>query len=247
MSERVPRRLQRFYREKNSKQGADERGDEFSDYQNNKKFEENNLPEEEITHIPSMNYEDVDEKNLNEIKKVEQQNLAQKLATLEVKKFKEKNNRLPNKRESEQLASSLLKQLDENSLDGDGEFSFHGSDGRDINQQITGRQRRHGRHRETQVEEKETRRRGRDKQNKRGTEKEAFVQEDAPTAKRNIKDLFGEDDETDSSEEKDTFDLDDNLDEEDDSSPSEFDDDNDSDLDELEELAGIDKKKKKKK
>ena len=68
MSERVPRRLKRFYRDKD-KQAAMDR-EEFGDYEDTSFRGKNDVTEEEIvTHIPDMSYEDIDNKNLKDINK----------------------------------------------------------------------------------------------------------------------------------------------------------------------------------
>ena len=237
MSERVPRRLKRFYRDKD-KQAAMDR-EEFGDYEDKDFRRKTDVTKEEIvTHIPDMSYEDIDNKNLKDINKIEKQNLEQKIATLEVKKFKKENKRLPNRHESEQLAGSLFKQFQENPVDDNGEFSYEGNGDEEISD-------RRGRHRNRRAqkdasEEKEHRhgRRGR-------KQKEEIASPDndvsSTQAQGNIKDLMGDTTGTDGKKEDgNEFDL--GLAED----MSEDVNAVNSDLDELEELADFDGKKKKK-
>jgi len=239
MSERVPRRLKRFYRDKD-KQAAMDR-EEFGDYEDTSFRGKNDVTEEEIvTHIPDMSYEDIDNKNLKDINKIEKQNLEQKIATLEVKKFKKENKRLPNRHESEQLAGSLFKQFQENPVDDNGEFSYEGNGDEEISD-------RRGRHRNRRAqkdasEEKEHRhgRRGR-------KQKEEIASPDndvsSTQAQGNIKDLMGGDDSGANSKEKAGSEFDLGLADD----MSEDVGSVESDLGELEELADFDGKKKKKK
>jgi hypothetical protein len=111
---KVPRRMQRFYRQTNqpsqnnaySKDNYYSRSDPFS---------------KDGPGLPSMEYEDVDmdEKNYQEMKKLEKLNLEEKLALLEVKKFKKEKKRLPNKKESEQMADNLFTQFKNNPQNGE--------------------------------------------------------------------------------------------------------------------------------
>lgn len=106
MAERVPRRMKRFYRQQDQPQTdnenySSENYSEKEDYLNTE------------SHLPSMDYEDleIDEKNYQEIKKIEQMNLEEKLTLLEVQKFKKEKKRLPNKEEAEQIADNLYTQF----------------------------------------------------------------------------------------------------------------------------------------
>lgn len=103
MTENVPRRLRRFYRQKNSSYEND--GYDDSDYSSV------GIDSGSVGSLPTMEYEDVDEKNFEEIKKTEINNLEEKLAMMEIEKFKKENKRLPNKKEQETLASNLYEQF----------------------------------------------------------------------------------------------------------------------------------------
>ena len=234
MSERVPRRLKRFYRE-GEKQVAQDK-EEFGDYSAPRSSRRDETKDEEIvTHIPDMSYEDIDDKNLKDIKKVEQKNLEQKLATLEVKKFKKENKRLPNRKESEQLAGSLLAQFKENPVDDHGEFSYEGDGGEEISE----RRGRHHRSRQVEKEEK-SHRHGRGRRKQKEVVAEKGVSEASPP-QGNIKDLMGDATGVSAGKEDGSeFDL--GLAED----MSEDVNAVNSDLDELEELADFDGKKKKK-
>jgi len=101
----IPRRMQRFYREKNKTTAGNE----------------TYYPEEEYSKIlPSMEYEDLEkhlsDENKKEMKRLEQGDLEQKLALFEVEKFKKTNKRLPNKKESQQIADSVYTQLKESDV-----------------------------------------------------------------------------------------------------------------------------------
>ncbi len=97
--------MQRFYRTKNSQS---EQGN----------FQQSNyLDQGDPRNIPSMEYEDLEknisDQNKKEIQKIEQTTLEQKLALFEIEQFKKKNKRLPNKKESEQIADNLYTQFKE--------------------------------------------------------------------------------------------------------------------------------------
>lgn len=68
-----------------------------------------------LSHIPTMDYEDVnlemDQKNAEEFKKIQEKNLEEKLALNEIEKFKRENKRLPNQKESDTIAENLFTQL----------------------------------------------------------------------------------------------------------------------------------------
>jgi hypothetical protein len=105
MPENVPRRMMRFYRGAEKKQQVQE----------NYKEEDFLAPDGRpiLSGIPSMSYEDleIDKKNYEELKKIEERNVEEKLALDEVESFKNKNNRLPNKEESNRIAETLYTQL----------------------------------------------------------------------------------------------------------------------------------------
>jgi hypothetical protein len=236
MSKRVPRRLKRFYRQ-NEKMDNDYE-DDYDNYENDsprEKKSSRNKNEDDSSRIPTMNYEDlnIDNKNLHELKKVEQITLEEKVAMLELKKFKDKNKRLPNKNEAEQLAGSLYTQFKENPVRG-GEFSFAKAGEEEEDTGSRHRSHRQRRHEESAEDsgEKKSRRSHRRKRN----EKEENNIE-APPARaqgQNIKDLLGDGNESVGKQkiDKDEFDL--GL--EDDES---FSSGTDSDLDDLEKLAGM--------
>jgi hypothetical protein len=98
--EKIPRRLRRFYRDKEESYSNNYESSEYSD-----------IDFSSSSRLPGMDYEDIDDKNFEEIKKAEKLNLEEKLAMMEVEKFKKKNKRLPNKKEEEKLASSLYEQF----------------------------------------------------------------------------------------------------------------------------------------
>jgi len=100
----IPRRMKRFYR-------------------NGEQTSSRNIPysqepqETDFGNIPSMEYEDLEkhisDENKKEISRLEQTDLEQKLALFEVEKFKKENKRLPNKKESQQIADNLYSQFKE--------------------------------------------------------------------------------------------------------------------------------------
>jgi hypothetical protein len=104
---KMPRRMKRFYRNKDSEN--EEYEDYDSEYYGQGRGEDKyNSP---ISKLPGMDYEDIDKKNENEIKKMEQMNLEEKLALMEVEKFKKEKKRLPNKKEAEGIADNLYEQF----------------------------------------------------------------------------------------------------------------------------------------
>lgn len=111
--EKVPRRLRRFYREDYNETNTYPKNNYSYDPYSNTNY---NQPLK-TTKIPTMEYEDIDEKNLKEIEKIEQKNLEEKLAILEIEKFKKEKKRPPNKEEAEHLASSLYEQFKNNPTD----------------------------------------------------------------------------------------------------------------------------------
>ena len=98
----VPRRMRRFYRQ--GEQAPPEKV-YYSEEEKGTGF----------GNIPSMEYEDLEkhisDENKKEIRRLEQTDLEQKLALFEVEKFKKENKRLPNKKESQQIADSLYSQF----------------------------------------------------------------------------------------------------------------------------------------
>ncbi len=127
MEQNIPRRLARFNRNQNSDQQQDNyNNNQFSNNSNQNRFDynqnqkEENFEVDQIKKIPSMDYNDVnleaDKKNLEELKKIQEKNLVEKLALNEVEKFKVQNKRMPNSKEEEQIAESLYTQLKNDSL-----------------------------------------------------------------------------------------------------------------------------------
>jgi len=122
----VPRRLARFYR--NSDNTAQQENSNYNQPQappQNRSERKQNDKEENFeigrpSGIPSMDYSDVnleaDKKNLDEIKKLQEKNLVEKLALSEIEKFKIQNKRMPNSKEEEQIAENLYKQIKEESV-----------------------------------------------------------------------------------------------------------------------------------
>jgi hypothetical protein len=107
--DKVPRRVQRFYRNNSAPQPE-------NDYQTEEqKQEEYDSPTGRpiLQTIPGMDYQDIeiDKKNMEEIKKIEQKNMEEKLALDQIERFKKENKRLPTKQESDQIAETLYTQL----------------------------------------------------------------------------------------------------------------------------------------
>jgi hypothetical protein len=114
---KIPRRMQRFYRQ--PKQNKDTYSqDTYSQdtYSQDNYSQKNDSFSNKTNGLPSMDYEDIniDEKNYQELKKIEKLNLEEKLALLEVKKFQQEKKRLPNKKETETMADNLFTQFKEN-------------------------------------------------------------------------------------------------------------------------------------
>ena len=124
MAEEVPRRLKRFYRESGVRQegekvtGSERRGkaEQEQDYSD---FDDGSGKK-----IPSMEYEDLnaqekvpDEKNSAEIEKLEQKGLEEKIALVEIEKFKQEKKRLPTKEEFDQIAENIFTQLKASDVD----------------------------------------------------------------------------------------------------------------------------------
>jgi len=127
MDQTVPRRLARFYRNQNQTQPPEDYSNPplKEDYSQNKfeytqKDKQNVFGSNQDKGIPSMDYDDVnlelDKRNLEEIKKLQEKNLVEKLALDEVEKFKVQNKRMPNSKEEEQIAENLYNQLKTNSI-----------------------------------------------------------------------------------------------------------------------------------
>jgi hypothetical protein len=212
--ENVPRRLRRFYRSEESNNN--------DNYYNQDNYSNTSAKYDDPTFskgrsIPTMDYEDIDEKNLNEIKKVEQQSLEEKLAMLEIEKFKKEKNRMPNKDEQEKLASSLYEQFKNNPSDPD---SISEQDVR-----VHGRDRRRGRHNENATNDNLE------------TNVEP-IESPIVGGTTDIKSLFEDSNSSKNSKKDDDFDLNLDMDEDDDSTFSD-------DLEDMEDFS-LDKKKKKK-
>lgn len=126
MKENMPRRLARFYREQNNqnynydynKQPQPQNTNQRHSRENNEEdyylIQSNQIQKDQL---PTMDYEDVnlelDKKNREEIQKIREKNLVEKLALEEIEKFKIQNKRMPNQKEEEQIAENLFKQLKE--------------------------------------------------------------------------------------------------------------------------------------
>ena len=162
---KVPRRMRRFYR-------SDEQVPDNS-YSN---YSDNGMPPD-FGNLPSMDYEDLQknmsDENKQEIKRLEQGDLEQKLALFEVEKFKKKNKRLPNKAESQQIADTLYTQF---------------KDTEDLSADVSkeGRRKRG---------ERRDRNKGPPSKRKRTARNEAMrdeaARDEAIMPKGNIKDMFG--------------------------------------------------------
>ncbi len=207
MDPQVPRRLARFYRNSDAKeqQENNEYDQQTPQVSPQSRFErkqnesEENYDLDKPKGIPSMDYSDVnleaDKKNLDELKKLQEKNLVEKLALGEIEKFKMQNKRMPNSKEEEQIAENLYKQIKEDSTNSEGNSS-QGS--------LRGRNRR-GRTNETQNAG----------QGFGESPEEEQVQPIAPTQTQSsdvsdIKDLFGEENEEKQTKgkQKDEFDVD---------------------------------------
>ncbi len=208
VEEKIPRRLKRFYRTNQTPQNNNYN---YSDNFNSQNYEQSSK-------IPTMDYEDIDEKNLQEIKKVEQQSLEEKLALLEIEKFKKENKRMPSKEEQDQLASSLYEQFKNNETD-----NQTAPNQKEL--RLSPRQRR-------------LQRLQSEKEDNFDIKEEPIIQNQENTNQvSDIKSLF-DDDTSKSLKKKDEFDMGLDLDSSDDLEMSE-------DLEELEDFS-MDKKKKKK-
>jgi hypothetical protein len=171
--EKIPRRLKRFYRE-----GKSQPKEGNLNSHNRERF--NSTEEDYSGRLPSMSYEDLTQKankeNLQEIEKLEKADIEEKLALVEVEKFKKENKRLPTRKESEQIADNLFTQLKEND---------------DVSNAIVhhGRRREQGNEAEVQKEKMPPSRRARSQREQKRSEERAQEEEIIP--KGNIKDLFG--------------------------------------------------------
>ncbi len=137
MGSDVPRRLRRFYRkgEQNQEQtpeqnyysnqqvndnGADNYEPGFNqNYGQAESFDKNNEKEKsDLERIPTMDYEDlsIDERNKKDIQRFEKEDSEKRLALEEIEKFKKQNNRMPNKKETEQIAENLFTQIKNNPI-----------------------------------------------------------------------------------------------------------------------------------
>ena len=126
--ENMPRRLARFYRKQNNQSQAGYNNYNYSyneppqQSRRSQKTEEENYLNPSNTNtlkgIPTMDYEDVDleldRKNREEIQRIREKNMVEKLALEEIEKFKIQNKRMPNQKEEEQIAENLFKQLKDN-------------------------------------------------------------------------------------------------------------------------------------
>ena len=124
MEQNIPRRLARFNRNQNQNLPQENYNDNQFQAPPQGRFDQNQKEENfELSQnkkIPSMDYDDVnleaDRKNLEELKKIQEKNLVEKLALNEVEKFKVQNKRMPNSKEEEQIAETLYTQLKNDSL-----------------------------------------------------------------------------------------------------------------------------------
>jgi hypothetical protein len=120
MTEAVPRRLKRFYRdakEKKVKQEEEVRK-ENEGYAGFGYEENQDEKKSDLQRIPSMDYEDLeveaDEKNKKEIEEIQRKRSEEKIALSEIEDFKAKNNRLPNEKEEEMLAQKISPEIKAN-------------------------------------------------------------------------------------------------------------------------------------
>jgi hypothetical protein len=133
MGDDVPRRLKRFYRKKEEmtqKQNDSPYQQEYSQQDTTEEsydygfgtYEQSdsqNQGKKELQKIPSMEYEDleIDEKNAKDIEEYQKKSEDKELALQEIEKFKKENNRMPNKKETEQIAENLYTQIKNNPVD----------------------------------------------------------------------------------------------------------------------------------
>lgn len=195
MEQNVPRRLARFYRSQNAPQqqqdsyslNESQEGQSQKEHIHNKKGEQDNYLEEPKG-LPTMDYSDVnleaDKKNVDELQKIQQKNLVEKLALEEITKFKTQNNRMPNSKEEEQIAENLFKQLKDEPSD-----STHESGSRRAN-------RRAGRETENKGANNIT------QQNEPSSTSEEPISQTT-----NVKDLFTDEENINQGKEKDEFDM----------------------------------------
>lgn len=227
----MPRRLMRFYRgkqappqQKDNPQEAYNQNQEPGFYSEESNEEENNYFEGEkkvyndkrnaLDKIPSMDYEDLDEKNANEIRKYEQKNAESQLALKEIEKFKKENKRMPTKEETEKIAENLFTQLKENPINYSG--IKENEDNPVSNQRLSPSQRRL--ERIAGKQEGNIQNAANKTQNiGQGLVQPQMQQEQNINQDLNVKDLFAEERST-KNKKDDEFDL--GLDEEDDSSNS---------------------------
>jgi|GEM_PF-1087579 len=231
MEQDMPRRLMRFYRgkqappqQKDNPQEAYNQNQEPGFYSEESNEEENNYFEGEkkvyndkrnaLDKIPSMDYEDLDEKNANEIRKYEQKNAESQLALKEIEKFKKENKRMPTKEETEKIAENLFTQLKENPINYSG--IKENEDNPVSNQRLSPSQRRL--ERIAGKQEGNIQNAANKTQNiGQGLVQPQMQQEQNINQDLNVKDLFAEERST-KNKKDDEFDL--GLDEEDDSSNS---------------------------
>jgi hypothetical protein len=214
MAEDVPRRLKRFYRKKEeinqNQNNAYSYQQNYSGASNNEEgydygfgtYQQNYSESEqkrELNKMPSMDYEDlpIDEKNAKDLEKFEKENQDKELALQEIEKFKKENKRMPNKKETEQIAENLYTQIKNNPI------NYSDIPGAVENNPQRGRGHRSG-HRQTSgqipgVEEPITT----PNTIEENFSKEMSIDEEDP--KENMKDLFS--DEPKKKSAKDEFDL----------------------------------------
>ena len=101
----IPRRMKRFYRQT---------GAELPEEQQKKERKEASFRQDLNSKMPTIRYEDLptlDKKNFNELRMIQAKNLEEKLALMEIEKFKKEKKRMPNKSEAEQIAENIFAQL----------------------------------------------------------------------------------------------------------------------------------------
>ncbi len=111
--DKVPRRMMRFYRKENSPSMVSGQEQNYDNPQQNQEEYDSPTGRPILKSIPGMDYQDIeiDKKNLEEIKKIEEKNMEEKLALEQIEIFKKENKRLPTKQESDQIAETLYTQL----------------------------------------------------------------------------------------------------------------------------------------
>lgn len=145
--DRVPRRMQRFYREAvkektqiNAEYAGEysEPGSDYNEPYSHKDYSHEDgyggglegafkkvdsidpyAKKNELSSIPSMEYEDLrlDAKNARELKKIGENEMEEKLALFEIEKFRHEKNRMPTKDETSKLAENVYTQLKSDNVD----------------------------------------------------------------------------------------------------------------------------------